>query len=322
MDQQIRRMLADPRSEALTSNFAGQWLNLRALEGHVPVAALFPDFDDNLRQSFRRETELFFDSLIRENRTALELITADYTFVDERLAKHYGIPGVYGSRFQRVTLDGEHDARRGLLGKGSLLATSSQPIRTSPVIRGYWVLQNLLGVPPPPPPADVPELETPKTDAAGNARVPSMREQMEHHRDNPACVGCHQLMDPIGFALEQFDAIGRWRTTDGDNAIDATSVMYDGTPIEGVADLRDFLARYEDQFVRNVTEKLLTYALGRGVEYYDMPVVRGIVADAQRDDYRFASLIVGVVLSEPFRSSRKAGDAGADAPQATAAVSN
>jgi hypothetical protein len=322
LEEQVRRMLADPRSEALTSNFAGQWLNLRALEGHVPVAALFPDFDDNLRQSFRRETELFFDSLIRENRTALELITADYTFVDERLAKHYGIPGVYGSRFQRVTLDGEHDARRGLLGKGSLLATSSQPIRTSPVIRGYWVLQNLLGVPPPPPPADVPELETPKTDAAGNARVPSMREQMEHHRDNPACVGCHQLMDPIGFALEQFDAIGRWRTTDGDNAIDATSVMYDGTPIEGVADLRDFLARYEDQFVRNVTEKLLTYALGRGVEHYDMPVVRGIVADAERDDYRFASLIVGVVLSEPFRSSRKAGDGGADAAAATAAVSN
>ena len=326
LEQQVRRMLADPRSEALTSNFAGQWLNLRALEGHVPVAALFPDFDDNLRQSFRRETELFFDSLVRENRPAMELITADYTFVDERLAKHYGISGVYGSRFQRVMLDEEHDSRRGLLGKGSLLATSSQPIRTSPVIRGYWVLQNLLGVPPPPPPADVPELETPKTDAAGNARVPSMREQMEHHRDNPACVGCHQLMDPIGFALEQFDAIGGWRTTDGDNTIDATSVMYDGTPINGVADLREFLLRYEDQFVRNVTEKLLTYALGRGVEYYDMPVVRKVVTDAAKDDYRFASLIVGVVQSEPFRSSRKAGDvvaAGAgDTAAATAAVSN
>ena len=323
LELQVRRMLADPRSEALTANFAGQWLNLRALEGHVPVAALFPDFDDNLRQSFRRETELFFDSLIRENRPVTELITADYTFVDERLAKHYGISGAYGSRFQRVALDEEHDARRGLLGKGSLLATSSQPIRTSPVIRGYWVLQNLLGVPPPPPPADVPELETPKNDAAGNARVPSMREQMEHHRDNPACVGCHQLMDPIGFALEQFDAIGRWRTTDGENAIDATSVMYDGTPINGVADLRQFLLNYEDQFVRNATEKLLTYALGRGVEYYDMPVVRKIAGDAAEDDYRFASLIVGVVQSEPFRSSRKGGEVVAsDTAAATAAVAN
>jgi hypothetical protein len=305
LEDQVRRMLADPRSEALTSNFAGQWLNLRALEGHVPVAALFPDFDDNLRQSFRRETELFFDSLIRENRPARELLTADYTFVDERLAKHYGIPGVYGSRFQRVSLGDEFDARRGLLGKGSLLTVSSQPIRTSPVIRGYWVLQNLLGVPPPPPPADVPDLEPQPVDAAGNTRVPTMREQMEKHRANPACVGCHQLMDPIGFALEPFDAIGRARTTDGDTVIDAGSVMYDGTPINGPADLRNFLLGYEEQFVRNVTEKLLTYALGRGVEYYDMPVVRSIAAGAKADDYRFASLIVGVVQSEPFRSSRK-----------------
>jgi hypothetical protein len=325
LEQQVRRMLADPRAAALTANFAGQWLNLRALEGHVPVAALFPDFDDNLRQSFRRETELFFDSLIRDNRPVTELLTADYTFVDERLAKHYGIPGIYGSRFQRVKLGEELDARRGLLGKGSLLATSSQPIRTSPVIRGYWVLQNLLGVPPPPPPADVPDLEQQPVDPAGNARIPSMREQMEKHRANPACIGCHQLMDPIGFALEQFDAIGRWRTADGDNAIDASSVMYDGTPIAGPADLRAFLLRYEEQFVRNVTEKLLTYALGRGVEYYDMPVVRSIAAKAAADDYRFASLIVGVVQSEPFRSSRKSDDVVADtrdAPAATVAVLN
>ncbi|HJR70809.1 MAG TPA: DUF1592 domain-containing protein [Gammaproteobacteria bacterium] len=303
--EQTRRMLADPRSEALTANFAGQWLNLRALDGHVPVAALFPDFDDNLRQSFRKETELLFDSLIRENRPVTELITADYTFVDERLAKHYGIPGVYGSRFQRVTLGDELDARRGLLGKGSLLATSSQPVRTSPVIRGYWVLQNLLGVPPPPPPEDVPDLPPQAADAAGNTRVPTMREQMETHRANPACVGCHQLMDPIGLALEQFDAIGRWRTKDGDNVIDATSVMYDGTPIAGPADLRAFLLRYEEQFVRNVTERLLTYALGRGTEYDDMPVVRGIAAAAAEDDNRFQSLIVAVVQSEPFLSSRK-----------------
>ena len=320
LEAQVRRMLADPRSEALTANFAGQWLNLRALEGHVPVAALFPDFDDNLRQSFRRETELFFDSLIRENRPVTELLTADYTFVDERLAKHYGIPGVYGSRFRRVTLPDELDARRGLLGKGSLLTVSSQPIRTSPVIRGYWVLQNLLGVPPPPPPADVPDLEPQEVDAAGNARIPTMREQMEKHRANPACVGCHQLMDPIGFALEPFDAIGRARTTDGDTVIDAGSVMYDGTPIDGPADLRKFLLGYEDQFVRNVTEKLLTYALGRGVEYYDMPVVRSIAAQAEKDDYRFASLIVGVVQSEPFRSSRKSAGEGVVAATTTAAA--
>jgi hypothetical protein len=303
---EVRRMLADPRSEALTANFAGQWLNLRALEGHVPVAALFPDFDDNLRQAFRRETELLFDSLIRENRPVTELLTADYTFVNERLAKHYGIPGIYGSRFQRVALGEEFDARRGLLGKGSLLATSSQPVRTSPVIRGYWVLQNLLGVPPPPPPPNVPDLEQNTGDAAGNTRVPTMREQMEAHRVNPACSGCHQLMDPIGFALEQYDAIGRWRTVDGSNVIDASSVMYDGTKINGPADLRNFLLSYTDQFVRNVVEKLMTYALGRGVEYYDMPVVRSIARSAEADGYRFESLIVGVVQSEPFRSSRKA----------------
>jgi hypothetical protein len=317
---QVRRMLADPRAEALTTNFAGQWLNLRALEGHVPVAALFPDFDDNLRQAFRRETELLVASLIRENRPATELLTADYTFVDERLAKHYGIPGIYGSRFQRVTLGAELDARRGLLGKGSLLATSSQPVRTSPVIRGYWVLQNLLGVPPPPPPPDVPDLEPTKADAAGNARVPTMREQMEAHRANPACSGCHQLMDPIGFALEQYDAIGRWRTTDGANVIDPTSTMYDGTRIAGPADLRNFLLGYSDQYIRTVTEKLLTYALGRGVEYYDMPVVRSIVRDAEADGYRWEALLVGVVQSEPFRSSRKAGAAPASSSTGSAPV--
>jgi hypothetical protein len=305
LENQVRRMIADPRSEALTANFAGQWLNLRALEGHVPVASLFPDFDDNLRQAFRQETELLFDSLIRENRPITELLTADYTFVNERLAKHYGIPGIYGSRFQRVTLDPELDARRGLLGKGSLLATSSQPIRTSPVIRGYWVLQNLLGVPPPPPPPVVPELKPPAADAAGNTHIPSMREQMEQHRADPACAGCHKLMDPIGFALEQFDAIGTWRTTDGRNPIDSASVMYDGTKIDGPADLRKFLLGYSDQFARTVTEKLLTYAVGRGVEYYDMPVVRKIVRDAAKDDYRFETLISEVVKSDPFRMSSK-----------------
>ncbi len=307
LEQQVRRMIADPRSEALTANFAGQWLNLRALEGHVPVASLFPDFDDNLRQAFRRETELLFDSLIRENRPITELLTADYTFVNERLAKHYGIPGVYGSRFQRVTLGPELDARRGLLGKGSLLATSSQPIRTSPVIRGYWVLQNLLGVPPPPPPPDVPDLAEQKADPTGNTAAPSMREQMERHRADPACAGCHTLMDPIGFALEQFDGIGTWRTTDGPSPIDPSSVMYDGTKIAGPADLRNFLLSYSDQFARTVAEKLLTYAVGRGVEYYDMPIIRKIVREAENDDYRFDTLIVAVVKSDPFQMNSKAG---------------
>jgi uncharacterized protein DUF1592/uncharacterized protein DUF1588/uncharacterized protein DUF1585/uncharacterized protein DUF1587/uncharacterized protein DUF1595/cbb3-type cytochrome c oxidase subunit III len=307
LEGQVQRMLADPRSEALTKNFAGQWLNLRALDGHVPVAKLFPDFDDNLRQAFRRETELFFDSLVRENRPVTELLTADYTFVNERLAKHYGIPGIYGSHFRRVTLGKEHDARRGLLGKGSLLAVSSQPIRTSPVIRGYWVLQNLLGTPPPPPPEDVPDLPENKDDAAGNAAMPTMRAQMERHRADPACSGCHMLMDPIGFALEQFDAIGRWRTTDGPSPIDASSVMYDGTKIAGPADLRNFLLGYSEQFVRTVTEKMLTYAVGRGVEYDDMPVVRSIAREAADDDYRFDTLITAVVKSDPFQMSMQGG---------------
>ena len=308
LEREVKRMLADPRSEALTANFAGQWLNLRALEGHVPVASLFPDFDDNLRRSFRRETELFFDSLVREDRPITDLLTADYTFVDERLAKHYGIPGVYGSRFQRVTLGPELDARRGLLGKGSLLATSSQPVRTSPVIRGYWVLQNLLGEPPPPPPPNVPMLKPVSTDATGNTKQPSMREQMEQHRRDPVCAACHTLMDPIGFALEQFDAVGTWRTKDGsNNKIDANAVMYDGTKINGPADLRNFVLGYSDQFARTVTEKLMTYALGRGVEYYDMPVVRGIVRDAEKDHYRFQTLILDVVKSEPFRMNSKPG---------------
>jgi len=308
LEREVKRMLADPRSEALTTNFAGQWLNLRALEGHVPVATLFPDFDDNLRRSFKRETELFFDSLIREDHPITDLLTADYTFVDERLAKHYGIPGIYGSRFERVTLGPELDARRGLLGKGSLLATSSQPVRTSPVIRGYWVLQNLLGEPPPPPPPNVPMLKPVSTDATGNTKQPSMREQMEQHRGDPVCAACHTLMDPIGFALEQFDAVGTWRTQDGsNNTIDASSVMYDGTKINGPKDLRNFVLSYSDQFARTVTEKLLTYALGRGVEYYDMPVVRSIVRDAEKDGYRFQTLILDVVKSAPFQMNRKPG---------------
>ncbi len=325
--EQVRRMLADPRSEAFTKNFAGQWLALRNLEGHQPVVDLFPDFDDNLRQAFRRETELLFDSLIRENRSAMELLTADYTFVNERLAKHYGIEGVKGSRFRRVELGLEHDARRGLLGKGSVLTVSSQPVRTSPVIRGFWVLQNVLGVTPPPPPPDVPELEPSEEDVAGNEAQPTLREQLEEHRANPACEGCHLLMDPIGFALEPFDATGKYRTEDSGNPIDPTGVMYDGTPIEGPADLRDFLLRYQERYLRNVAEKMLTYALGRGVEYYDMPVVRDIVEQAGEHDYRFQELILAVVESDAFRknmtaeeSARVAARDGAGEPEAEAAT--
>jgi len=307
LEQQVRRMLDDPRSAAMTENFAGQWLALRNLDSHAPVVDLFPDFDHNLRAAFRRETELLFDSLIREDRSVVDLLTADYTFINERLALHYGIPGVKGSRFRRIELGDEFDARRGLLGKGSLLTTSSQPVRTSPVIRGYWVLQNLLGVTPPPPPPDVPELEPPEQDLTGNTHQPSMREQLEQHRDNPACAGCHMLMDPIGFALEPFDATGRYRTQDGGIAIDAAGVLYDGTPITGPADLREFLVRYSEQFVRTVAEKLLTYALGRGVEYYDMPTVRSVVRQASEDDYRLRSLVLAVVKSEAFRMNMKAG---------------
>ena len=305
LEDQVQRMLDDPRSTALAENFAGQWLALRNLDGHAPVVDQFPDFDDNLRQALRRETELFFDSIIRENRSVLDLLTADYTFVNERLARHYGIPGVKGSRFRRITLGDEFDARRGLLGKGSILTVSSQPGRTSPVIRGNWVLSNIIGVPAPDPPPDVPELKPQQRDAAGNVKTQSMREQMEQHRSDPACKGCHQLMDPIGFSLESFDAIGKWRTQDGGNPIDGSAVLYDGTPTQGPAELRGFLLQYSDQFVSNLTVQLLIYALGRGIEYNDMPAVRAIVREAQRDNYRFRSLLKAIIKSDTFRMNSK-----------------
>ena len=308
LDRQVRRMIADPRSEALTKNFAGQWLALRNLEGHAPVVDEFPDWDDNLRQAFRRETELLFDSMIREDHSVVELLTADYTFVNDRLAKHYGIPGIKGSRFRRVELTDEFDVRRGLLGKGSVLTVSSQPGRTSPVMRGKWIMSNVIGISPPDPPPNVPALEAKPADAAGNARQPTLREQMEEHRKNPACAGCHSLMDPFGFALEPFDATGRWRTDDHGSPINPVSVMYDGTKVGGPADLRGFLLKYQDQFVRNVAEKMLIYALGRGIEYYDMPVVRSIVREAKKDDYRFSALILAVVNSQPFRMNTKMAD--------------
>lgn len=309
LDQQVRRLLNDPKSEALTRNFAGQWLALRNLDSHVPVVDQFPDFDNLLRESFRRETELLFDSLIRENRPITDLLTADYTFVNERLAMHYGIPGVRGERFRRVELEGDLAIRAGILGNGSTLTVASQPGRTSPVMRGYWVLANLIGVEPPPPPPDVPALEATDEDNAGNTRVPTLREQMEAHRDNPGCMGCHQLMDPIGFALESFDAVGRYREVDAsNNPIDPTDVLYDGTPLDGAGDLKDFLLTYQESVTRNITQRMLTYALGRGMETEDMPLVRQVQHQAAADDYRFQGLISAVVTSEAFLMNEKVGD--------------
>ncbi|MGE4657340.1 MAG: DUF1592 domain-containing protein [Gammaproteobacteria bacterium] len=305
LETQVRRMLADERSRALTKNFAGQWLGLRALEAHTPIVELFPDFDDNLRQAFRRETELFFDSILREDRSVIELLTANHTFVNERLAKHYGIPKVRGSRFRRVELSEDLDIRRGLLGKGSILTVSSVPARTSPVIRGNWMLLNLLGTPAPDPPPDIPDLEPVDLEPAGSRRQPTIREQLEAHQNDPVCSACHKIMDPFGFAMEHFDAIGRWRDEDGDSPINTSSFMYDGTSVSGPADLREFFVKYSGQFVRVVTEKLLTYALGRGVEYYDMPVVRSIIREAASDNYRLSSLILEVIKSDPFLMNMK-----------------
>ena len=305
---QVQRMLADERSRSLTENFAGQWLGLRSLDVHTPVVELFLDFDDNLRQALRRETELFFDSILREGRSAIDLLTANHTFVNERLAKHYGIPNIRGSQFRRVELGDELDMRRGLLGKGSILTVSSVPARTSPVIRGNWILINLLGTPAPDPPPDVPDLDPVDTAAAGDRRQPSMREQLKAHTVDPVCSACHKIMDPFGFAMEHFDAIGRWRDEDAGQPIDAVSIMYDGTVVGGPADLREFFVGYSEQFVRSLTEKLLTYALGRGVEYYDMPVVRSVVREAAGDGYRLDSIVQAIVGSEPFQMNMKGGE--------------
>jgi hypothetical protein len=308
LHQQVQRMLADPKAEALTRNFAGQWLNLRGLSGHQPVVDQFPDFDDNLRQAFREEVELLFTSLLQEDRSILDLLTTDYTFVNGRLAKFYGIPGVKGSYFRRVKLDPSESDRYGLLGKGALLTVSSQPGRTSPTIRGNWVLKFLIGVPAPDPPADVPQLKAGPGDAAGNHRPPSMREQMEVHRANPVCAACHKMMDPIGFALEPFDAIGHQRAEDGGNVINAKATMYDGVGAEGPAGVRAFLLRHQDQYVRNVTQNLMTYAIGRGMEYDDMPMMRSIVRTAAKDNYRLKGLIEAIATSELFRMNVASGD--------------
>ena len=299
LEKQVSRMLSDARAEALVNNFADQWLYLRNLQSIIPDARAFPDFDDNLRQAMRRETELFFESIMRENRSVLDLLSANYTFVNERLAKHYGIPNVYDSYFRRVTFDGS-SARGGLLGQASILTVTSYADRTSPVIRGKWVLTNILGSPPPPPPGNVPPL---KNDGAASKAL-TMRERMAAHRVNQPCAGCHRLMDPVGFSLENYDAIGRWRTTDQDAPIDASGSLPDGSEFTGVVGLKQALLSKPELFVNTLTEKLLTYGLGRGLESYDAAAVRKIVRDAGTNDYRFSSLILGIVNSTPFQMRR------------------
>ena len=294
LDAQVRRMLADPKSQAIVDNFAGQWLQLRNVRNVQPNSDLFPDFDDNLRQAFNRETELFFESVMREDRPVLDLMTANYTFVNERLAKHYGIPNIYGSRFRRVTLTDER--RFGLLGKGSVLAVTSHAERTSPVVRGKWVLDNILGAPVPPPPGDVPPLkETPE-----GAKPKTMREQMAEHRTNPVCASCHSRMDPIGLSMENFDVVGAWRNEDAGGVIDASGQLTDGTKVDGVVTLRKALIAHPEVFVRAMTEKMLIYALGRGLDARDMPAVRAIMREAAGRDYRFQSLVLGIAHSTPF----------------------
>ena len=310
LEQQVRRMLADPRSEALVSNFAQQLLYLRNLPATSPDGIFYPNWDDELRQGFRRESELFFDSVIREDRNVVDLLTADYTFVNERLARHYGIPNVYGPRFRRVTLPPELDYRRGLLGKGSFLAvTWTQNFRSSPVKRGVWVLENILGTPPPEPPPNVPALEETKGESG---KALSLREQMTLHRASPTCAGCHKIMDPIGFALENFDADASWRTKqggDGGVPIDVKVKLFDGQEAEGPAGLRAALQRYSPQFVRMFVEKTMTYALGRGLDYSDMPTVRAIAREAAKDGNRFSSIVLGVVRSAQFQMREKAASA-------------
>jgi mono/diheme cytochrome c family protein len=302
LEQQVRRMLADTRSSALVSNFAGQWLQLRNVRSVQPNSDEFPDFDDNLRQAFRRETELLFESLIREDRNVLDLLRADYTFVDERLARHYGIPGIYGSRFRRVAVT--DDARKGLLGQGSVLSVTSHAERTSPVLRGKWVLENLLGLPVPPPPPDVPQLL-----AAGEAEKPkTLREQMAAHRVSPTCATCHKVMDPVGFALENFDVVGAWRTHEPGGKIDASGQLADGRQVDGVVTLRNAILDRPEIFVTTMSEKMMTYALGRGVDVPDMPAVRRVVREAAAQDYRFSSIVLGIVKSVPFQMRTMVGE--------------
>jgi cytochrome c5 len=309
LEQQTRRMLADPRSKALVENFAGQFLYLRNLPVTSPDGKFYPNWDDELRKDFRTETEMLFESVMRDDRNVLDLLTADYTFLNERLAKHYGIKGVYGGQFRRVTLGPELDYRRGLLGQGSFLSiTWVQNFRTSPVKRGVWVLENILGTAAPEPPPNVPPLED---STAGSTKILTLREQMTLHRKNEPCASCHKLMDNIGFPLENFDADATWRTKqggDGGTLIDASGELWDGTKVNGPVELRKALLHYSPAFMRNMTEKMMTYALGRGVEYFDMPVVRSIVRDAEKNQNKFSSIVLGIVKSPPFQMRVKVGE--------------
>jgi hypothetical protein len=298
LDQQVRRMLADPKAHALVDNFAAQWLYLRNLRSMIPNSAGFPDFDDNLRHAFLKETELFFESVMREDRSVVDLMTADFTFLNERLARHYGVPGVYGSHFRRVTLEDKN--RWGLLGKGSVLMVSSHTDRTSPVVRGQWVLTNLLGAPPPAPPPDVPPL----AEGEDGAETLTLRERLVAHRANSVCASCHALMDPIGFSLENFDAVGAWRDREygiDSPLIDARGRLLDGSEVSSPMELREALMAKPEIFVATLVEKLTIYALGRGIVPEDMPVVRQIVSDARVGNYRFSDLILGIVRSVPFQ---------------------
>ena len=301
LEKQTRRMLADPRSLNLATNFAGQWLRLRNLDAFIPSTRLFPDFDDNVRQAFRQETELFLDSVLREDRSVMDLIRADYTFLNERLAKHYGIPNVYGSRFRRVTLTPE-SRRGGLLRHGSVLAVTSYATRTSPVIRGVYVLDNIFGAPPPPPLPNVPALD----ESTVAANLP-MRERLAAHRNNAVCASCHRTIDPVGFALENFDAVGQWRNYEGEGEpIDSSGALPGTAGFNGVTGLEDALLSRPEMFAGALTEKLMTFALGRGVEYYDAPSVRKIVREAGKEKYRFSSIILGIVKSTPFQMRKSA----------------
>jgi hypothetical protein len=296
-------MIDDPRSDAFIENFTGQWLNVRGIQASEPVVDLFPDFDSTLREAYRREIELFFGSVIHEDRSILDLLTADYTFVNERLAKHYGIPDVYGSQFRRVNLGPELDVRRGLLGKGALLTITSEAARTSPVKRGKWFLETFFGSGPPDPP---PGVNTDLTPAEGEAPK-TLRARLEAHHTNPTCASCHNIFEPMGFAMENLDAVGKWRTEDAGSPIDATAVTADGTPLEGVQSLRELTVRNSDLFAEAVTEKLLTYAIGRGLEYEDMPLLRSITRSAAEGDYRFSSLLMGVIRSPAFTMNTATG---------------
>jgi mono/diheme cytochrome c family protein len=299
LERQVRRMLADPKSKALVDNFAAQWLFLRNLQSFIPDSDEFPNWDDNLRQAMRTETNLFVESIMREDRSVLDLLTADYTFVNERLARHYGMPNVYGSQFRRVAIADEN--RRGLLGQGAVLAVTSYPNRTSVVLRGKYILENILGTPPPAPPANTPPL---KETGEGGKELP-LRALMEQHRKSPTCATCHRVIDPLGFSLENFDATGRWRVKTTTGPVDASGQLADGTPVDGPVALRKAILKHPEQFVRTMTEKMLTYALGRGLEYYDMPVVRAIAADAKNQNDRFSSIVMGIVKSTPFMQKVK-----------------